>query len=170
PGAPTAPRTPPGAPWAPADPPTHHAPSGPQDPPAAQHGPAALPVAPSPAAGEPGTPPGGAHPPAGPRTPRERRAPLRRPTGLEGSRLPALDAGGTAEIMMAKMRGEEISPLRAWSRLEGWTGTAESSFLPVDRTPDEKDDVPVWSPAQDGDRGQARWRRHLHIGVTVCGI
>ncbi|MGW8530766.1 protein kinase domain-containing protein [Nocardiopsis sp. NPDC055824] len=169
-GAPSGPQATPGAPWSPGDPPTHHAPSGPQDPPAAQHGPAALPVAPSPAAGRPGTPPGGAHPPAGPQTPRERRAPLRRPTGLEGSRLPALDAGGTAEIMMAKMRGEEISPLRAWSRLEGWTGTAESSFLPVDRTPDEKDDVPVWSPAQDGDRGQARWRRHLHIGVTVCGI
>ncbi|MFJ9555488.1 protein kinase [Nocardiopsis sp. NPDC101807] len=169
-GVPSGPQAPPEAPWAPGDPTARRAPTGPQAPPAAQHGPAALPVAPPPATGPHGTPPGGARPATGPQSPPERRAPLRRPTGLEGSRLPALDAGGTAEIMMAKMRGEEISPLRAWSRLEGWTGTAESSFLPVDRAPDEKDDVPVWSPSQDGERSQGRWRRHLHIGVTVCGI
>lgn len=159
---PTGPHAPPAGPRArptgPQDPPT-----GPQDPPS---GPQASPAGPQ-------------DPPSGPQDPQDpqhrppakvRREPLRRPTGLEGSRLPALDAGGTAEIMMAKMRGEEISPLRAWSRLEGWTGTAESSFLPVDATPAESDDVPEWSPVHAPDQGQARWRRHLHIAVTVCGI
>lgn len=99
----------------------------------------------------------------------ESQEPAGRPTGLEGSRLPATDAGGTAEIMMAKLRGEEISPLRAWSRLEGWTGTAESSFLPVDEGTGPDEDEP-FDPAPPSAPGQARWRRHLHIAVTVCGI
>ncbi|MFD3684039.1 serine/threonine protein kinase [Nocardiopsis sp. NPDC058631] len=178
--------TPPAVPSGPQVPPGSAMPSGPQVPPGvpqATHAPPAPsgPQAPPETSWFPGGPVGphtsAAPPPTGPQAPPqhlppgpERRERLRRPTGLEGSRLPALDAGGTAEIMMAKMRGEEISPLRAWSRLEGWTGTAEASFLPVDESPAKKNDVPEWSPVPDGHQGQARWRRHLHIGVTVCGI
>ena len=169
---PSGPQAPPETSWFPGGPPAPHAAAAPPE-----TGPQAPPVGPPPTTGLLGVPRNGVHPPGGPQAPPqdlpagpERRERLRRPTGLEGSRLPALDAGGTAEIMMAKMRGEEISPLRAWSRLEGWSGTAESSFLPVDEGPAEKDEVPEWSPVPDGHQNQARWRRHLHIGVTVCGI
>jgi hypothetical protein len=72
--------------------------------------------------------------------------------------------------MMARLRGEEISALRAWSRLEGWTGTAESSALPVDESPPAEDDAPSWGPAPEYEQDQPRWRRHLHIAVTVCGV
>jgi hypothetical protein len=87
-----------------------------------------------------------------------------------GSRLPATDAGGTAELMMAKLRGEEVSPLRAWARLEGWSGTAESAVLPTDEAPAAKDDVPEWAPVHEPELGQPRWRKHMHIAVTACGI
>ncbi|MCK9872109.1 phosphotransferase [Nocardiopsis dassonvillei] len=179
PPAPPGPQTPPGtdAPPSPALPP-----SGPQNPPAtawfrpsgpqASHAPAAPHVPPHapPFPGE-----AAQHPASGPQQPQQPQPPrsreLRpRPTGLEGSRLPAVDAGGTAEIMMAKLRGEEISALRAWSRLEGWTGTAESSALPVDESERVEDDTPSWGPVAETEQHQPRWRRHLHIAVTVCGI
>ncbi|MFE6386699.1 protein kinase domain-containing protein [Nocardiopsis dassonvillei] len=177
PPAPPEPQTPPGTdtPPSPALPP-----SGPQNPPAtawfrpsgpqASHAPAAPhvpPHAPPPFPGE-----AARHPATGPQQPQPQRSrELRpRPTGLEGSRLPAVDAGGTAEIMMAKLRGEEISALRAWSRLEGWTGTAESSALPVDESARTEDDTPSWGPVPESEQHQPRWRRHLHIAVTVCGI
>ncbi|KOX11238.1 serine/threonine protein kinase [Nocardiopsis sp. NRRL B-16309] len=92
------------------------------------------------------------------------------PDDQAGSRLPATDAGGTAELMMAKLRGEEVSPLRAWARLEGWSGTAESAVLPTDEAPDEQDDAPEWAPLHEPERGQPRWRKHMHIAVTACGI
>lgn len=179
PPAPPGPQTPPGtdAPPSPALPP-----SGPQNPPAtawfrpsgpqASHAPAA-PHVPTHAPPFPGE--AAQHPASGPQQPQQPQPPrsreLRpRPTGLEGSRLPAVDAGGTAEIMMAKLRGEEISALRAWSRLEGWTGTAESSALPVDESERVEDDTPSWGPVAETEQHQPRWRRHLHIAVTVCGI
>ncbi|QUX28967.1 protein kinase [Nocardiopsis akebiae] len=180
------PQTPPPAPPEPQTPPVADVPpspalppSGPQDPPAtarlrpsgpqASHAPAAQQVPPHapPLPGE-----AAQHPETGPQQPQQPRSrELRpRPTGLEGSRLPAVDAGGTAEIMMAKLRGEEISALRAWSRLEGWTGTAESSALPVDESERVEDDTPSWGPVSETEQHQPRWRRHLHIAVTVCGI
>lgn len=183
----TGPQAPPPAPPEPQTPPGTDAPpspalpsSGPQNPPAtawfrpsgpqASHAPAAPhvpPHAPPPFPGEAAQRP--ATGPQQPQPPRSRE--LRpRPTGLEGSRLPAVDAGGTAEIMMAKLRGEEISALRAWSRLEGWTGTAESSALPVDESVRAEDDTPSWGPVPETEQHQPRWRRHLHIAVTVCGI
>lgn len=76
----------------------------------------------------------------------------------------------TADIMMARLRGEEISPLRAWSRLEGWTGDAEGSYLPVDEPAESDSADPEWGPLHQSELDQPRWRRHLHIGVTVCGI
>ncbi|WP_116246334.1 protein kinase [Nocardiopsis sp. FIRDI 009] len=87
-----------------------------------------------------------------------------------GSRLPATDAGGTAEIMMARLRGEEISPLLAWSRVEGWSGTAESARLPEDGAATPRDEAPGWSALHEPDVSQARWRRHLHLAASVCGI
>ncbi|MEU4282799.1 serine/threonine protein kinase [Nocardiopsis dassonvillei] len=183
----TGPRTPPPAPPGPQTPPGTDTPpspalpsSGPQNPPATawfrpsgpqtSHAPAAPhvpPHAPPPFPGE-----AARHPATGPQQPRPQpsRELRPRPTGLEGSRLPAVDAGGTAEIMMAKLRGEEISALRAWSRLEGWTGTAESSALPVDESTRTEDDTPSWGPVPETEQHQPRWRRHLHIAVTVCGI
>ncbi|MFI6575646.1 serine/threonine protein kinase [Nocardiopsis sp. NPDC050513] len=86
-----------------------------------------------------------------------------------GSRLPATDAGGTAEIMMAKLRGEEISPLLAWSRVEGWSGTAESGRLPDDGPAPQRDDAPAWADPGP-DPAQVRWRKNLHLAATVCGI
>ncbi|MFE1167545.1 serine/threonine protein kinase [Nocardiopsis sp. NPDC058789] len=76
----------------------------------------------------------------------------------------------TADIMMARLRGEEISPLRAWSRLEGWTGDAESSYLPTEEPAGGGSSDPEWAPLNTSEPNQPRWRRHLHIGVTVCGI
>ncbi|MFD6948735.1 serine/threonine protein kinase [Nocardiopsis sp. TSRI0078] len=182
---PSGPQTPPTTAWFPSSgPQASHAPAAPPVPPAptdphSQPGPPSGPQAPPHATEGPATPfrqpPPVPRPSSGPQPPpppphTERREPSRPPTGLEGSRLPATDAGGTAEIMMAKLRGEEISPRRAWSRLEGWTGTAESSFLPVDEKPSAaEDDLDPGFP-QGTAQGQARWRRHLHIAVTVCGI
>lgn len=197
PPAPSGPQTPPGADT---PPPPALPPSGPQTPPAtawfghsgpqAPHAPAVPPTAPpASSAVPPHAPPfpenaspqpenasphpaTGPQPPSAPQQPRtpSPRTPGSRPTGLEGSRLPATDAGGTAEIMMARLRGEEISALRAWSRLEGWTGTAESSSLPVDESSEVEDDTPSWGPEPESEQDQPRWRRHLHIAVTVCGI
>lgn len=171
------------APTTPPPPPYAHKPprdaSGPQTPPAtawfASSGPQTpqTPPAAPPAAGtaSPRTADHHSPPAPTPSAPSERPARPNRPTGLEGSRIPATDAGGTAEIMMARLRGEEVSPLRAWARLEGWTGTAESSFLPVDEASgDEREDSPHWDPAHEPGHGRPRWRRHLHIAVTVCGV
>ncbi|WP_161630120.1 protein kinase family protein, partial [Nocardiopsis lucentensis] len=87
-----------------------------------------------------------------------------------GSRLPATNAGGTAEIMMAKLRGEEISPLLAWSRVEGWSGTTESGRLPEDGAAARRDETPEWPALHEPDVSQARWRKHLHLAASVCGI
>ncbi|MFC9939507.1 serine/threonine protein kinase [Nocardiopsis alba] len=78
----------------------------------------------------------------------------------------------TAEIAMARLRGEEISPRVAWARLEGWTGGAEDSRLPVDEVMEEKREGsdPVWDAPDPASGRQPRWREHLHIAVTVCGI
>ncbi|MEU2940792.1 protein kinase [Nocardiopsis alba] len=78
----------------------------------------------------------------------------------------------TAEIAMARLRGEEISPRVAWARLEGWTGGAEDSRLPVDEVVEEKREGsdPVWDAPDPTSGRQPRWREHLHIAVTVCGI
>ncbi|PDP85794.1 serine/threonine protein kinase [Glycomyces fuscus] len=178
----TGPRTPPPAPSGPQTPPVPDSPDspppGPRTPPAAawfrHSGPQASHASAAPAPHAPPFPEDAApQPPTGPQQPQWPslpREPGSRPTGLEGSRLPATDAGGTAEIMMAKLRGEEISALRAWSRLEGWTGTAESSALPADESPRAEDDAPSWGPAPESEQDQPRWRRHLHIAVTVCGV
>jgi len=82
---------------------------------------------------------------------------------------PENSPNSTADIAMARLRGEKISPLVAWSRLEGWTGDAEDSYLPVDESPQDGDTEPEWD-ILDQDRQQPRWREHLHIAVTVCGI
>ncbi|MDE3723052.1 protein kinase [Nocardiopsis sp. N85] len=167
PHTPTGPGTPAHPAAAPSGPHPAHTPSGAQ-PPATARGPGGAPAGPRPPqdvrkSGDTGTPrPGSTAPPGAYPVPLRARG-----TGLEGSRSPALDAGGTAEIMMAKLRGEEISPLRAWSRLEGWTGDTESAFLPIDEVKQEeaadRDFTHVPAPP-------ARWRRHLHIVVSVCGI
>ncbi|WP_304452340.1 protein kinase [Nocardiopsis sp. YSL2] len=146
-----------------------HTQAPPATPPHLPPAPYALPVEPRPARGD-------ARPPAARLdSARELRGTQNPPVPDDpddqaGSRLPATDAGGTAELMMAKLRGEEVSPLRAWARLEGWSGTAESAVLPTDEAPAEKDDVPEWAPLHEPDRGQPRWRKHMHIAVTACGI
>ncbi|GAB2519704.1 serine/threonine protein kinase [Nocardiopsis aegyptia] len=143
-----------------------HTPAPPATPPNLPPAPYALPVEPQPPLRDP-------RPPAARLgSARELRGP-QNPAAADdqaGSRLPATDAGGTAELMMAKLRGEEVSPLRAWARLEGWSGTAESSVLPADEAQAEQDDTPEWAPLHEPDRGQPRWRKHMHIAVTACGI
>ncbi|MFE3460897.1 serine/threonine-protein kinase [Nocardiopsis aegyptia] len=138
----------------------------PPAPPHPPHTPYAPPAQPQPS-------PADARPPAARLgSARELRGPQNPPVADDqaGSRLPATDAGGTAELMMAKLRGEEVSPLRAWARLEGWSGTAESAVLPADEAQAEQDDTPEWAPLHEPDRGQPRWRKHMHIAVTACGI
>ncbi|MBR8743574.1 serine/threonine-protein kinase [Nocardiopsis sp. MG754419] len=76
----------------------------------------------------------------------------------------------TADIAMARLRGQEISPLVLWSRLEGWTGDAEDAYLPVDEVTANQNPESEWNPSVSDDPTQPRWREHLHIAVTVCGI
>lgn len=83
--------------------------------------------------------------------------------------VPDESPNGTADLMMAKLRGEEISPLRAWSRLEGWSGTVESAYLPIGEEKKPEKENPVWDPAEDPEQSLPRWRKQMHIGVAVCG-
>lgn len=79
--------------------------------------------------------------------------------------MPEEVPNGTADLMMARLRGEEISPLRAWSRLEGWRGDAGSSRLPVEK---EKE-YDGWEELETPPNDLPRWRRQMHIAVAVCG-
>ncbi|WP_028648836.1 protein kinase [Nocardiopsis sp. CNT312] len=89
--------------------------------------------------------------------------PSENPAPLEGE----LDPNSTADLMMAKLRGEKIPPRIAWSRVEGWSGTAESSRLPYDSPAPDGEEYPSFGrPAPR----QARWRGHLHIAAAVAGI
>jgi len=109
------------------------------------------------------TPPSDEHPTVGPR-------PRALPTPEERERQGAVPEGvanGTADLMMARLRGEEISPLRAWSRLEGWRGDSESSYLPVEEGQDEDKDA--WEPLDATPDRLPRWRRQMHLAVAVCG-
>ncbi|MFD6100665.1 serine/threonine protein kinase, partial [Nocardiopsis flavescens] len=147
--------------------PAHTLPSGAQQP-ATAWPPRARPAPAQPAApAAPGAAPFGYPPPGPPAHGGPPHGPV--PVPPPGDRAPVVDAGGTAEIMMAKLRGEEISALRAWSRLEGWSGDGRSSFLPIDEIEQEKETADSRSPAVPGG-APARWRRHLHIAVSVCGI
>lgn len=71
---------------------------------------------------------------------------------------------------MARLRGEEISPLVTWSRLKGWSGVAEDSYLPVDEEESGVETEPVWDPLSHEPPRRPRWREHLHIAVTVSGV
>lgn len=82
--------------------------------------------------------------------------------------VPEAAPHSTADLMMAKLRGEEISPLRAWSRLEGWSGDIESAYLPVDEVEEESSD-PEWD-SPSAIQEPPRWRKQMHIAVTVCGV
>lgn len=86
--------------------------------------------------------------------------------------VPETSANTTADIAMARLRGEEISPLITWSRLKGWSGVTEDSYLPVDEEDSEAETEagPVWDPGAHEPPGRPRWREHLHIAVTVCGV
>ncbi|WP_017609150.1 serine/threonine protein kinase [Nocardiopsis xinjiangensis] len=81
--------------------------------------------------------------------------------------MPEEVPNGTADLMMARLRGEEISPLRAWSRLEGWRGDAESSRLPVEKGREKENEG--WEALDVPPSGLPRWRRQMHIAVAVCG-
>ncbi|MFJ6017818.1 serine/threonine protein kinase [Nocardiopsis alba] len=100
------------------------------------------------------------------------RAPQRDlPTPEERERhgaIPEASENSTADLMMAKLRGEEISPLRAWARLEGWTGDEQSSYLPVDEPEEKADSDPEWK-ALDNEPELPRWRKQMHIAIAVCG-
>src|SRR5699024_2767105 len=75
----------------------------------------------------------------------------------------------TADLMMAKLRGEDVSPLRAWARLEGWNGDVRTAYLPTDDHVEEDSSDPEWdlhALAQE----PPRWRKQMHIAVTVCGV
>lgn len=109
------------------------------------------------------TPRSDEHPTVGPR-------PRALPTPEERERqgaVPEEVANGTADLMMARLRGEEISPLRAWSRLEGWRGNSESSYLPVEEG--QGKDKDAWEPLDVTPDRLPRWRRQMHIAVAVCG-
>ena len=99
--------------------------------------------------------------------PPQRPLPTPEERELHGA-VPEDSAHSTADLMMAKLRGEEVSTLRAWSRLDGWSGDAESAYLPVDEAEEESSD-PEWdslSVIQE----PPRWRKQMHIAVTVCGV
>lgn len=187
PQAPMAPHSGPQAPFA--------APSGPQmpfgPPPAAPvapssgpqishlsvpSGPHAPPAPPTPAPVESGP----TQPPAAPPGDRSRLAnasslrPPQRPLPTPEERerhgaVPEATPHSTADLMMAKLRGEEVSPLRAWARLEGWNGDAESAYLPTDEVVEERSSDPEWD-SLSAPLEPPRWRKQMHIGVTVCGV
>ncbi|MGW5875032.1 serine/threonine protein kinase [Nocardiopsis terrae] len=183
--APSGPQTPPVAP-PPPSPPTA-ASSGPQ----ASHLPVpSAPHAPPTVSGTgPQRPPGtsapeAGHPPSGPpqRMAEDRNRlsnasslrPPQRPLPTPEDRerhgaVPEASPHSTADLMMAKLRGEEVSPLRAWARLEGWSGDAESAHLPTDELTEERSPGPEWDSLSTA-QNPPRWRKQMHIAVTVCGI
>ncbi|MFV2198788.1 serine/threonine protein kinase [Nocardiopsis sp. LOL_012] len=141
------------------------------------------PSAPPPPGTPPPVPPPGTHPatgpqnpPSGPQAPPVPASRLDNAGHLSGEPVPSedraplegeLDPNSTADLMMAKLRGEKIPPRIAWSRVEGWSGTAESSRLPYDGPAPDGEEYPSFDmPAPR----QARWRGHLHIAAAVAGI
>ncbi len=113
----------------------------------------------------PGAPPGHEAP-----RPAERALPTPAERAARGA-VPETSANTTADIAMARLRGEEISPLVTWSRLNGWSGVTQDSYLPVDGDEEPDDEAgPVWDPAAHEPPKRPRWREHLHIAVTVCGV
>ena len=179
PSGPQAPIAPPSGPQTP-----FAAPSGPQishlSSPSGPHTP---PPPPPPSPRPPQAPPvetGPAQPPSTPPEDRSRlasasslRPPQRAlPTPEERERhgaVPEASPHSTADLMMAKLRGEEVSPLRAWARLEGWKGDAESAYLPADEIVEERSSDPEWDSLSTP-LEPPRWRKQMHIGVTVCGV
>ncbi|OLT28635.1 hypothetical protein BJF83_14740 [Nocardiopsis sp. CNR-923] len=145
--------------------PPYAAPSG-----TGPHGSSATPSAPLNAPLWPGPQPGEPARPTAPAASQRRGEARPSPDERHGGRPPAADAGGTAEIMMAKLRGEEISPLLAWSRVEGWSGTAESGRLPDDGAATARDESPAWADLDRPDPAQVRWRKNLHLAASVGGI
>lgn len=99
--------------------------------------------------------------------PPQRPLPTPEERELHGA-VPEDSAHSTADLMMAKLRGEEVSTLRAWSRLDGWSGDAESAYLPVDEAEEESSD-PEWD-SLSAIQEPPRWRKQMHIAVTVCGV
>lgn len=100
--------------------------------------------------------------------PRARVLPTPEERELHGA-TPEEVPNGTADLMMARLRGEEISPLRAWSRLEGWRGDAECSYLPVEKRKQKEKEHEGWESLDATPNGLPRWRRQMHIAVAVCG-
>lgn len=99
--------------------------------------------------------------------PPQRPLPTPEERELHGA-VPEASPHSTADLMMAKLRGEEVSTLRAWSRLEGWSGDAKSAYLPVDEAEEESSD-PEWD-SLSAIQEPPRWRKQMHIAVTVCGV
>lgn len=170
PPSPTGPQTPPRA--APPGPQVSHlsAPSGPQAPPAAP-APQAPETSPAqPPAARPQSIPEDRTRLANASSLRPPQRPL--PTPEERERhgaVPEESPHSTADLMMARLRGEEVSPLRAWARLEGWNGNVDAAYLPTDQVEEEGSSEPEWdslSAAQE----PPRWRKQMHIAVTVCGV
>ncbi|WP_017590610.1 serine/threonine protein kinase [Nocardiopsis ganjiahuensis] len=154
--------------------------SGPQVPPNGPPAPVSGPQVPFTPVPPPPPPVEADHPaPAAPSAPpaHETPRPVERalPTPAERAArgaVPETSANTTADIAMARLRGEEISPLITWSRLKGWSGVTEDSYLPVDEEDSEAETEagPVWDPVAHEPPGRPRWREHLHIAVTVCGV
>lgn len=171
------PQAPPVVPPAPPWPGSAGHPSGPQVPqPPVPSGPQRPPHVPAEGPAQ-GLPPGG-FPPAGGEDrnrlqsaamlrPPQRSLPTPEERELHGA-VPEDSPHSTADLMMAKLRGEEVSTLRAWSRLEGWSGDAESAYLPVDEADEESSD-PEWD-SLSAIQEPPRWRKQMHIAVTVCGV
>ncbi|MGW8436529.1 serine/threonine protein kinase [Nocardiopsis sp. NPDC055879] len=99
--------------------------------------------------------------------PSQRPLPTPEERELHGA-VPEDSDHSTADLMMAKLRGEEVSTLRAWSRLDGWSGDAKSAYLPVDEAEEESSD-PEWD-SLSAIQEPPRWRKQMHIAVTVCGV
>lgn len=99
--------------------------------------------------------------------PPQRPLPTPEERELHGA-VPEDSAHSTADLMMAKLRGEEVSTLRAWSRLDGWSGDAKSAYLPLDEAEEESSD-PEWDSLASVQE-PPRWRKQMHIAVTVSGV
>ncbi|CAM4036551.1 protein kinase [Nocardiopsis rhodophaea] len=166
-----APEAPPGAPPRPIDPgpgeqvrePRHAA--GPPVRPAAPE-----PVQPTPPEPAPTAPPGGSLP----------RPPAPGPTSRPAKSSHLAENTGVHNLL-ERIRGEASAELvaeHAWSRLEGWRGSADapplpglpgtgsSGAAPADRAGGE--DVPDFS--DPGPVQPPRWRRHLHIVAAAASI
>ncbi|MBB6174005.1 serine/threonine protein kinase [Nocardiopsis mwathae] len=78
--------------------------------------------------------------------------------------------------LLERIRGEagvDLVTQQAWSRLEGWSGSAESPPLPgpADGAAHGRGDDEDWPDFSDpGPDRPARWRRHLHIVAAAASI